>query len=53
MKIQNHLTDKRGDKTYYNYVIVVPPDVVEKAGFKEGEELEAESKKGEIKLKKK
>ena len=28
-------------------------DVIEEAGFKEGDEFEAEAKKGEIKLKKK
>lgn len=53
MKLQKHLTDKKGEKSYYKYVIVVPPEVIEEAGFKEGYSLEAESKKGEIKLKKK
>jgi anaerobic selenocysteine-containing dehydrogenase len=53
MKIQRHLTDKRGDKKYYKYVVVISEKTIEKSGFKEGDELNAEAKKGEIKLKKK
>ena len=53
MKLQKHLTDKRGDKTYYKYVVVLKEKDVQEAGFREGEELDAEAKKGEIKLKKK
>jgi len=30
--------------------VVIPNDAVAQSGFKEGDELEAESKKGEIKL---
>jgi len=52
MKLQKQLSNKRGDKTYYKYVLVIPNDIVKEAGFKEGEELEAEARKGEIKLKK-
>lgn len=51
MKLQKQKTDyKRG---YHKFVVVIPNGAVEQAGFKEGEELVAESKKGEIKLKKK
>ena len=51
MKLQKHKSDyKRG---YHKYVIVIPNDVIEKAGFKEGEELKGEARKGEIKLRKK
>ena len=49
MKIQKQKT--RGD--YFKYVIVLPKDKIEASGFKEGEELEAEAKKGELKLRKK
>ncbi|HJX50307.1 MAG TPA: AbrB/MazE/SpoVT family DNA-binding domain-containing protein [Candidatus Nanoarchaeia archaeon] len=52
MKIQKQLSKKRGDKTYYKYVIVIPEEKIKEAGFKEGDKLEAESKKGEIRLKK-
>lgn len=52
MKIQRHLTDKRGNKKYYKYVVVLPEEIVKKASFKKGQEIKAECKKGEIKLKK-
>ena len=51
MKLQKHKTRK--DKNYFKYVMVLPEEVVKKAGLKEGDELEAEAKKGEIKLRKK
>jgi antitoxin component of MazEF toxin-antitoxin module len=51
MKLQKQKTDyKRG---YHKYVIVLPEDTVKEADVKEGDELEAEAKKGEIRLKKK
>lgn len=51
MKLQKQKSDyKRG---YHKYVVVIPDNVVETSCFKEGEELEAEVKKGEIKLRKK
>jgi len=50
MKLQKQKTDyKRG---YSKYVVVIPEDVIKDSGFKEGDELEAEAKKGEIKLRK-
>lgn len=48
MKLQKQKTRK--EKNYYKYVVVLPEESVKKAGFKEGDELEAESTKGEIKL---
>ena len=53
MKIQKQLSKKRGDKIYHKYILNIPKEILEKSGFKEGDELEAEAKKGEIKLKKK
>jgi len=53
MKIQKQLSKKRGDKKYYRYVINIPLETLEKAGFKEGDELEAEAKKGEVRLRRK
>ncbi len=51
MKLQKQKTDyKRG---YHKYVIVLPEDKIKESGFQEGDELEAEAKKGEIRLKKK
>lgn len=52
MKIQKQLSKKRGDKKYYKYVVNISSEKIKEAGFKEGDELEAEAKKGEIKLKK-
>lgn len=52
MKLQKQKADyKRG---YNKYVVVIPNDAVEKAGIKEGDELEAvDIKKGEMRLRKK
>jgi len=50
MKLQKHKT--RRDKNYYKYVVVIPEDKVNESGFQEGDELKAEAKKGEIKLRK-
>ncbi len=50
MKLQKHYTHK--GKKYPKYEVVIPKDLIEKAGFKEGDELQAEAKKGEIKLRK-
>jgi len=35
---------------YYKYRINVAKEILKKANFKEGDELEAEAKKGEIRL---
>ena len=51
MKLQRHKTRK--DKNYSKYVVVIPKHVIEESGFQEGDELEAEAKKGEIKLRRK
>jgi hypothetical protein len=53
MKLQKQLSKKRGDKIYHKYVIVIPEDKIQESGFKEGDELEADAKKGEIRLRKK
>lgn len=53
MKIQKQLSKKRGSKIYHKYVVVIPPEVIEKAGLKEGDELSAEASKNKIVLKKK
>ena len=52
MRIQKQLSKKRGKKVYYKYVIVLPEKVLKKAGFKPGQELEVEGKKGELRLRK-
>ena len=52
MKIQKQLSDKRGNKIYHKYVVVIPNELVEKAELKEGDELEGEAGKHHIILKK-
>jgi len=54
MKLQKHPSRKakNGDK-YFKWEVILPKEEVEKAGFKENDELVAEGKKGEIKLKRK
>lgn len=39
-------------RQYFKYRINIPAEDLEKAGFKEGDELESNISKGEIKLKK-
>ena len=54
MKLQKHISRKaKSGEDYYKYEVVLPKKNVEEAGFKEGDELEAESKKGEVRLAKK
>ena len=54
MKLQKHPSrkTKNGDD-YFKWEIILPKDAIEKSGFKEGDELEAEAKKGEVRLRKK
>ncbi len=54
MKLQKHPSRKaKNGGDYFKWEVILPKEAVEKAGFKEGDELEAETKKGEIRLKKK
>lgn len=53
MKILKVKSRKYKDKQYHKYRINIPEDVLKEAGFKEGDELEAEVKKGEMRLRKK
>lgn len=52
MKLQKRFLRKVNGKEYHKFMIQLPPENIKEAGFKEGDELEAEAKKGEIKLKK-
>jgi len=53
MKLQKQLSRKIGNKKYPKYVTVIPPKIIKESGFQEGDELSAEAKKGEIKLRRK
>ena len=48
MYLQKQLSRKYEGKEYAKYVIVIKPKIVEELGWKEGEELEAEVKKGKL-----
>lgn len=54
MKLQKHPSRKaKNGEKYYKWEVILPKEAIEKAGFKEGDELKAEGKKGEIRLRKK
>ena len=53
MKIQKHISRKsKNGKSYYKYEVIIPPKIIKKAGFKEGDELDAEVKRGKVMLRK-
>lgn len=51
MKLQKQVSRKVEDKEYSKYVVVVPPDEVDKLGWKEGQELEHEVREQNLILK--
>jgi bifunctional DNA-binding transcriptional regulator/antitoxin component of YhaV-PrlF toxin-antitoxin module len=53
MKIEKTKSREYHGKQYFKYRVIIPEKVIEQANFKEGDELQAETKKGEIKLKNK
>jgi hypothetical protein len=53
MKILKEKSREYKGKEYFKYKINIPESVIETSDFKVGDELEAEAKKGEIKLRKK
>jgi len=53
MKLQKRFLREVKGKNYYKYLVQIPPEVVEEAGFKAGDELGVEVKKGEVRLRKK
>lgn len=50
MKLQKQLSRKFEGKEYPKYVVTIPPKQIEEVGWKEGTELEAIVKNGEIVL---
>jgi hypothetical protein len=53
MKLQKRFLRKYKGKDYYKFMVNLPPEIVENADLKEGDELEGDVRKGEIRLKKK
>ena len=50
MKIDKVKSREYKGKPYYKYRIIIPEKIMKTAEFKVNDELEAEAKKGEIKL---
>lgn len=53
MKLQKRFLREVNKKKYYKFMINIPPELVEKAKFKEGDELEGKAEKNKIVLRKK
>ncbi len=53
MKILKEKSREYNGKPYFKYKINIPEDILKEAGFKEGDELDAEVKKGEVRLRRK
>lgn len=53
MKIEKVKSRKYKETQYYKHRVIIPDEVLDASGFKEGDELSAEAKKGEIKLRRK
>jgi hypothetical protein len=53
MIIEKVKSRKYKNTQYFKYRVVIPENSLKEAGFQSGDELEAEAKKGEIKLRKK
>jgi anaerobic selenocysteine-containing dehydrogenase len=51
MKLQKRLSRIYKEKRYYKYILTIPEKDIKRAGFKEGDEIQIESKVKEIKLK--
>ena len=53
MKLQKRFLRKYNEKDYFKFMVNLPPEIVEQAKLKEGDELETEVERGIIKIKKK
>ncbi len=51
MRLQKQLSRRVGAKKYAKWVVVIPPEDIEKAGLKEGDELEVKVEKRKITIK--
>ncbi len=51
MKLQKRFNRKVGDKEYSKWVVVIPPEHIDKIGWKEGEDLEVAIKQNELVIK--
>ena len=53
MKLQKRFLREVNKKKYYKFMINIPPEIIEKAKLKEGDELEARVKGEEVRLRRK
>ena len=53
MKVLKERSREYNGKSYYKYKVNIPEEKLNQAEFKEGDDLEVEAKKGELKLSKK
>jgi hypothetical protein len=44
MKLQKQLSQRRGSKVYYKYLLIIPSELVEKLEWLENQELTAETR---------
>lgn len=52
MKLQKRFLRKVKEKDYYKYIVQLSQRKIKEAGFKADDELEADARKGEIRLRK-
>ena len=53
MRLQKQKTREVKGKEYFRWTVVIPPDEVEKLGWKEGLELQPEVKKDDLVIRRK
>ena len=53
MKLQRIVSRKVSDKTYYKWQVTLPPEAIEALRWKEGDELEPETKANRLLILKK
>ena len=51
MQLQKQVSKRRGDRTYYKYVLVIPNKIVRAMKIKEGDEFKPSIKKKKLILK--
>ena len=52
MKLQKQLSRKVGNEEYAKWVVVIPPEKIKEAEWKEGQDLEAEIRDKKLTIKK-
>jgi len=50
VRLQRQLNRRAKGKEYSKWLVVIPPDMVEKLGWREGEELELDVRGDELRL---